>query len=234
MIPKALFLTFLSWRSAETPADSSTALTQNSNLGYSQFSLNREANPPYHVATQSVSELEEVVVQVGEVQSVPSKTENFDDLNPGDWNPDTIVDNTFKLLSSTKERIDNCKDAFPQIPCDHKHVWATYPKGSRLYLQFVDGEHYHSTVTFAWVVNDKLVPADYHVYWFYRSRPSVQLHGETKAGWNTLSVNNEIYTGIEFEVHGGAPDGILLVGNFTYDLTRPSGNSIGLSGKCDL
>ena len=78
MIPKVLFLTFLSWKSAKTPdyapTDYSPALTRNTDSGYNRFSVNRESNPQHHVSPQSASEIEQVVIKVGDVQSAAAQS----------------------------------------------------------------------------------------------------------------------------------------------------------------
>ncbi|KAL8772215.1 MAG: hypothetical protein Q9194_004668 [Teloschistes cf. exilis] len=166
MIPRNLFLTFLSWQSAKTPdhapADHSNALTNQNNVGWNPYSVKTGPRAPEHVSAQAVFDSETVPVTVASIVE-----ENFDKLPAGECHQGKLIKGSYFLRSSTRERIYDVKSDFPELTnYPHNHAWGTYPEGNRLAIHFISVRpHIYSSVTFTWLVDDRMVPAEHSIHW---------------------------------------------------------------------
>ena len=141
----------------------------------------------------------------------------FDHLPPGDWDPETVVNNSFKLLSATNARIYAVRYAFPNLPVEHKHVWGAYPAGSDLTIKFVNGVHRYSVVRFGWVVNQRLAPASWTTSSYRKGRLVSSGGGTNPGAWTTISNPRYEHDERRVQVQSDIVSGVLIVQLFTVD-----------------
>ncbi|KAL9125724.1 MAG: hypothetical protein Q9217_005116 [Psora testacea] len=174
----------------------------------------------HHVghSTQSLSPPEEVEVMVqAPIHTNQEWTVTFDSLPSGDWDPDTVVNNSFKLQSGTSARIYDVSHAFPNLPVEHRHVWGAFPTGSSLAIKFVDGIHKYSSVRFGWVVNQQLATAEWTAATYKAGKFVASNGGTTPARWAGIRNPGFEHDEWRVDVKSDIVSGILVVQSFTVD-----------------
>lgn len=249
MIPKALFISFLSvslpgQHSGVPRFDVHQSSSAVLDLGDNSIGTSPVVEKEIVLPFSSVQPQSNLLGQPQQPNVMPMRNDyrqtaitkiDFDKLPAGDWDPSKRVQDKVCFFSATSGlRIYKVSDAFPRIgrlPHGGTNALGNFPFGQSLGIRFADGPHKNVTLSFALVDNERLQGGFFQVSFDRGGVRQGNLRGQLAGGWATASSGSLAVDTVSVHVQRGGhvpqpPSGAVLIEYAEYESNVASrGNS---------